>query len=66
MRDINEARIKYYEYLEDLRKSGITNMFGASPYLFDEFDEIKSLKEATSILCEWMDNYTELSERFKW
>ena len=28
---------KYFDWLEDLRKSGITNMFGAVPYLQTRF-----------------------------
>ncbi len=43
------------EYLDDLRESGITNMFGASPFLADEFglDD----KEAREILSEWMKSF---------
>ena len=26
-----------FEYLDDLRESGVTNMFGAGPYVQDEF-----------------------------
>ena len=29
---------KYLEYLDRLRESGDTNMFGAAPYLAEEFD----------------------------
>ena len=46
---------EYYQYLESLRRSGITNMYGAAPYLVDEFD--LSHKEACSILSSWMENY---------
>ena len=46
---------KYWIYLENLRQSGITNMFGASPYLAEEFDI--SEKEANVILADWMRNY---------
>ena len=46
---------KYWIYLENLRKSGVTNMFGATPYLMEEFDLDK--KEATKILSDWMHNY---------
>lgn len=42
-------------YLENLRRSGITNMYGASPYLAEEFGYSK--KESTKILCLWMENY---------
>lgn len=46
---------KYWIYLEQLRRSGVTNMFGATPYLMNEFDLDK--KEATRILSDWMHNY---------
>ena len=42
-------------YLESLRVSGITNMFGAAPYLAAEFALTK--EEARSILSEWMRTY---------
>ena len=28
---------EYFEYLDDLRESGVTNMFGAGQYLEEEF-----------------------------
>lgn len=46
---------KYWIYLENLRRSGITNMYGAAPYLMDKF--AISRKEATEILADWMKNY---------
>lgn len=46
---------KYWIYLEQLRRSGIVNMFGAGPYLAEEFG--LSIKQAQKILGEWMDNY---------
>lgn len=46
---------KYWIYLENLRQSGVTNMFGASPYLQAEFGLSKS--EANKILADWMRNY---------
>ena len=46
---------KHWLYLEDLRRSGVTNMFGASPYLAKEFD--LDAKEADLILADWMRNY---------
>lgn len=45
----------YWLYLEALRRSGVTNMFGATPYLMDEFGLEK--KEAQKILVDWMQNY---------
>lgn len=46
---------KTWLYLEWLRRTGQTNMFGAVPYLINEFgfDE----KEAIRILSDWMQNY---------
>lgn len=45
------------EYLNDLRDSGATNMFGATPYIVDEFGIDK--QEARKILTLWMDNFNE-------
>ena len=42
-------------YLENLRRAGVTNMFGAGPYLEDEFGISKT--EARKILIDWMKNY---------
>ena len=46
---------KTWLYLEWLRRSGQTNMFGAVPYLMEQFwfDE----KEAKKVLIDWMENY---------
>lgn len=46
---------KYWIYLEELRRSGVTNMFGAVPYLMGEFDLDR--REARDILTDWMKNY---------
>ena len=46
---------KYWIYLEELRQSGVTNMFGAAPYLANEFGLSK--REARDILLDWMENY---------
>lgn len=48
---------EYFVYLDELRESGETNMFGAIPYLEAEFD----LKpgEAKAILVEWMQTFSE-------
>ena len=62
---INEDHIKYYKYLEELRKSGVTNMYGASPFLESEFAELTE-KDANDILVTWMTNYSELNKRFNW
>ena len=46
---------KYWIYLENLRRSGVVNMFGAAPYLQDEFGIDKN--RAKEILADWMHNY---------
>ena len=40
-------------FLNNLRESGVTNMFGAAPFLQEEFD--LSRQEAREILAEWME-----------
>ena len=46
---------KYFEYLEQLRESGVTKMFGAVPYLQQEFPELScGHAQAVYILREWM------------
>lgn len=47
----------YYDYLEELRQSGVTNMFGAVPYLMREFD--LSHDEASKILSDWIGSYKQ-------
>jgi len=51
---------EYFEYLEQLRESGVVNMFGAVPYLQAEFPELEhDRKRACEILQAWMDSYKE-------
>lgn len=45
---------EHKEFLDNLRESGETNMFGARPYLMEEFGLDKH--EAGKILSEWMKN----------
>ena len=46
-----------FEYLDELRESGVTNMFGAAPYLQAQFDIGRS--EAMTLLSEWMKTFGE-------
>jgi hypothetical protein len=48
---------EYFEYLDYLRKSGQTNMFGASSYLMSEYEIPK--QEAMDILGVWMDTFDD-------
>ena len=54
----HEENNQYYSYLNELRESGITNMFGASPYLQEEFGLEK--QEAAKLLTYWMENFDKL------
>ena len=45
------------EFLDDLRESGVTNMFGASSYIVEEFGVSK--QEARAILSAWMASFGE-------
>lgn len=44
-----------FEYLDTLRETGVTNMFGAGPYLEQAFDIDR--REAKNVLFEWMRQY---------
>ncbi len=51
---------KYFDYLDRLRQSGETNMFGAVPYLQKQFFELAlDRKKAAQVLQAWMDNHHE-------
>ena len=47
---------EYFEYLDMLRETGVTNMFGAGPYLQEAFGV--NLYEAKKIVLEWMETFT--------
>ena len=54
---------EYFIFLNILRESGVTNMFGAAPYLEEHCD----LKGANSrrIVINWMENFEEIQEGLK-
>ena len=62
---IREEWEQYYKVLEAIRESGITNMFGAAPYL-KEFCPELSHKLAHAILVNWIHNYNELNKKYNW
>ncbi len=47
----------HLEYLDELRESGDTNMFGAGEYVEEEFGLSK--KSAKEILMYWMSSFGE-------
>lgn len=48
---------EHLTYLDGLRESGITNMFGARPYLMEAFPDLKK-NEAATILQYWMHTFS--------
>ena len=46
-----------FRYLDELRESGVTNMYGASPSLIEEFDCTRG--ESQQLLKKWMDTFNE-------
>ena len=55
---LDEGVIKdMHTFLNDLRDSGVTNMFGAAPYLQKEFGLEKG--EARQVLANWMQSFSE-------
>jgi len=57
MEKLNEKEVEIFNYLNDLRDSGVTNMYGARSYIVDEFNIPK--KEAGDYLSLWMKNFNE-------
>ena len=52
----------HLEFLDDLRESGQTNMFGARPYVQDEFPELSTM-EAKQVLLYWMETFSNRHPR---
>jgi uncharacterized protein YciI len=48
---------EHLEYLDALRELGLANMFGAGPYLQDEFGLDRAT--ATEIMTYWMKTFSE-------
>jgi len=47
-----------FEYLDELRASGATNMFGALPYMISAFDYLPKVK-LSMYLGQWMGTFSE-------
>lgn len=50
------VRPAHLAFLDALRRSGVTNMFGAVPYLKARFPKL-SEKDARTVLMYWMDSF---------
>lgn len=57
-RKTTETEQEVLNFLNFLRSSGATNMFGALPYIEDEFPDLPK-KDARAMLMLWMDNFNE-------
>lgn len=57
--NINMEIAEYFTFLDMLRESGVTNMYGASPYLEQEFN-MKKL-DARKVLSAWMQTFDDAS-----
>jgi hypothetical protein len=52
---------EHLEYLDDLRESGVTNMFGAAQYVEEDCDV--SRRDSRTILSYWMESFEERHPR---
>ena len=48
---------EHLTFLDELRESGITNMFGATPFILDRFWRLTA-PQAREILTYWMKTFT--------
>jgi len=53
---MTDENLEYFVYLDELRESGVTNMFGAAEYLEAEFGMDR--KEARTVLQLWMNQFS--------
>ena len=53
----DEISNEVFLYLEELRESGVTNMFGAHQYVMEDFEISKPL--AIKLVKTWMDSYND-------
>ena len=49
---VDSPTMEHYIFLNRLRESGVTNMFGATPYLQNTFGLDR--KTASNVLTDWM------------
>lgn len=50
------AKQEHFDFLEELRRSGLVNMWGARTNLMKEFPSL-SAGQALNVLTYWMENY---------
>ena len=57
MNDTEMDKETVFEYLDDLRESGVTNMYGAGPYVQREFG--LGRRKTEDLVVEWMETFEE-------
>ena len=55
MKTIDKEEV--FLYLDRLRESGVTNMWGAGSYIEMSFEVTE--RESTKLLVEWMETFSE-------
>ena len=63
---IKEEWEDYYKFLEALRRTGATNMWGAAPYLLEVKEFNLTPEQAKQVLLSWISNYDELNQKYHW
>lgn len=54
---MNQNDRAYFDFLDKLRESGRTNMFGATPFLQRAFPAL-SYQQAVTVLQAWMNAFS--------
>jgi hypothetical protein len=57
------SKEQVFKYLDDLRDSGITNMFGSPAYVYSRFAGKVTQKESIDFVVEWMQTFSERRPR---
>jgi hypothetical protein len=57
---MTQMTVEHKRFLDDLRESGDTNMFGAAPYVQEEFGVTRA--EARAIVSAWMASFGKEGE----
>lgn len=53
-----QEREEYSTFLDALRESGKTNMYGAIPYLKERYPKLRDNETlARQVLCDWMNQF---------
>lgn len=61
LRPTTDQEKEVFQYLNELRESGATNMFGARRYIMEEFPLIES-DEAKILLTTWMKVFNKAGD----